>query len=551
MKIKDIIIGVLASKLTLYVLLLSWVGVIVCSNFFLPPSDDGRTYFEPALAFLYGKVQWGVFIGDDFDPHFIGFPTFSFAQYVFLFFTSLLKVPITLYTNKMFHMILIFSLILLTVHLLYLYLYRLNNSDYLVKSNLFLVLLGITPFAQQCWQVRPEVFGDVLIVTSLIFFCYWELSSNNKNIFYYLSAMFLGLGAAVHPNFAIVAGILTIVIIGTNFIRGNRFKSVLFGIIASIPLLLIVLWFLIYYPESFQEFRLQVAHHKGSAGGIKKLVAEALMLGGWQSTFIRLFYCIFWFPFLLIIVTTFALILKNIKSLLIRNTFNISLLSIFISIIILMIINRGDDSYFVIYSFFIPLIFVSIMRSWKQSYIHLGSNKGIASGFALLCLISIVFMHTSVHSVKFLLSSKKYFSAPAVYTAVTNSLNSEDTLFITKKRQVPVFYDYVEAKYRRSSGISDIFIVFAQPALEYDKNKLRKLLKSKVNSISHEKSVWGVWKNSTNIDRENMKLAWGYEYQPRNSNPLHLLFDIKAIIYEDKDHLFFRPKMIAFEERKL
>ena len=157
-------------------------------------------------------------------------------------------------------------------------------------------------------------------------------------------------------------------------------------------------------------------------------------------------------------------------------------------------------------------------------------------------------MHTSVHSVKFLFSSEKYYYAPAVYKAVTDSLNPEDTLFITKKRQVPVFYDYVEAKYRRSSGISDIFIVFAQPALEYDKNKLKKLLKSKVNSISHEKSVWGVWKNSTNIDRENMKLTWDYEYQPRNSNPLHLHFNIKEIIYEDKHHLFFRPKMIAFEE---
>ena len=551
MKIKDIIIGVLASKLTLYVLLLSWVGVIVCSNFFLPPSDDGRTYFEPALAFLYGKVQWGVFIGDDFDPHFIGFPTFSFAQYVFLFFTSLLKVPITLYTNKMFHMILIFSLILLTVHLLYLYLYRLNNSDYLVKSNLFLVLLGITPFAQQCWQTRPEIFGNVLIVCSLIFYCYWELSNNNKNIFYYLGAVFLGLSAVVHPNFMIVAGILTIAIIAANFIRGNRLQSVLFGVVASIPLLLLMAWFLIYYPESIQEFRLQVIHHKGSIGGIKRLVAEALMLSGWQSTYIKLFYFIFWFPLLVIIVTVFALILKNIKSLLIRNTFDILLLPIFISIIILMIINRADDSYFIIYSFFISLVFVLIMRLWKHSYIHLDSNKGISSVIALLCLISIIFMHTSVHSAKYFFSSEKYYYAPAVYKAVTDSLNPEDTLFITKKRQVPVFYDYVEAKYRGNTGINNIFIVFAQPALEYERNKLAMLLKSKVNSIKHDRTVWGVWKSRTNYDRENMKLILGNNYQPKDSNPLYLHSNVKEIIYEDNHHLFFRPEMIAFEEYKL
>jgi hypothetical protein len=546
MKLKDIVIGVLASKSTLYILLMSWIGVLIFSNFMLPPADDGCTYFEPAMAFLHNKVQWGVFRGDDFNPHFVGFPSFSLAQFVFLFFTSLIKIPINLYTYKMFHLILIFTLVVLTVHLLYLYLYRLNNSDYVVKSNLFLVLLSITPFAQQCWQTRPEVFGDVLIVVCLVFFCYWRISS--KNIFYYFSALFLGLSAAVHPNFMLVAGILTIAIIIANFTRGNRFQSVLFGFVASIPLLLIVLWFFIYYPESFQEMKLQIIYHKGSAGGIKRLVAEALMLGGWQSTYIKVFYFVFWFPFLLIIVTTFALILKNIKNLLIRNTISILLLPIYISILILMSINRADDSHFVIYSFFILLVFVLVMRFRKQPHIQLDNNKGLPSISILLCLILIVFMHTSVHSAKFLFSSEKYYYAPAVYNVVTDSLNPEDTLFITKARQLPVFYDYVEAKYRGNSGISNIFIVYAQPALEYDKIKLTMSLRNKIKSIDHDRTVWGVWKSSTNYDRKNMKLIWGNKYQPKNSNPLYLHFNIKEIIYEDKHHLFFRPEMIACKE---
>jgi len=548
MNIKNVIIGVLASKSTLYSLLMSWIGVIVFSNIMLPPGDDGRTYFEPAIAFLHNKAQWGVFRGDDFNPHFVGFPSFSLAQFVFLFFTSLIKIPINLYMYKMFHLILIITLVVLTVHLLYLYLYRLNNSDYVVKSNLFLVLLSITPFAQQCWQVRPEVFGDVLIVIGLIFFCYWELSNNNKNILYYLSAMFLGISAAVHPNFMIVAGILTIAIIVAGFIRGSRFQSVLFGFVASIPLLLLVVWFLIYYPESIQEFRLQAMLHKGPLGGIKRLVAEALMLSGWQSTFIKLFYFVFWFPLLVIIVAAFVLILRNIKSLLIYNVFNILLLPLFVSIITLMILARGDDSYFIIHSFFISLVFVLVSRFGKQSYVHLDSNKRISSVFVLLFLMSIVFIHTFVHSAKFLFSSEKYYYAPAVYKAVTDSLNPEDTLFITKPRQVPVFYDYVEAKYRGNSGKSNIFIVFAQPAFEYDKIKLRMSLRHKIKSIDHDRTVWGVWKSVTNYDRENMKLIWDNEYRPKDFEPLYLRFNIKEIIYEDKYQLFFRPEVIAFNE---
>jgi hypothetical protein len=545
MTIKDIIIGVLASKSTLYILVLSWIGVLVFSNFMLPPSDDGNYYFEPALAFLHNKAQWGTFLGDDFNPYFIGFPTFSIAQSVFLFITSLVKVPINLYTYKMFHMILIFSLIILTVHLLYLYLYRLNNSDYIVKSNLFIILLSITPFAQQCWQIRPEVFGDVLIVISLVLFCYWRIFY--KQIFYYFSALFLGISAAVHPNFMVVAGILTIVIVGANYVRGNHLQSVLFGFVASIPVLLIGVWFLVYYPESVQEFRLQIMGHTGVAGGIKRLVAEALMLGGWQSSFVKLFYFIFWFPFLSIIVMTFALIIVNMKSLFIRNTINMLLLPIVISIIILMIMNRGDDSYFVIYSFFITLVFVFVVKFEKQSCMLYDSNRGVLSAVILLCLILMVFMHTSVHSVKYLFSSDKYYQAPAVYKAVTSSLSPEDTLFISKSRQVPVFYDYLEAKYSGNSGINNIFIVCSPPAFEYDKIKLKMSLRNKVESINHDRTVWGLWKNSINFDRENMKLIWNYDYQPNYSNPLYLHFDVKTIIYEDKHHLFVRPKMIAFE----
>ena len=545
MTIKDIIIGVLASKSTLYILVLSWIGVLVFSNFMLPPSDDGNYYFEPALAFLHNKAQWGTFLGDDFNPYFIGFPTFSIAQSVFLFITSLVKVPINLYTYKMFHMILIFSLIILTVHLLYLYLYRLNNSDYIVKSNLFIILLSITPFAQQCWQIRPEVFGDVLIVISLVLFCYWRIFY--KQIFYYFSALFLGISAAVHPNFMVVAGILTIVIVGANYVRGNHLQSVLFGFVASIPVLLIGVWFLVYYPESVQEFRLQIMGHTGVAGGIKRLVAEALMLGGWQSSFVKLFYFIFWFPFLSIIVMTFALIIVNMKSLFIRNTINMLLLPIVISIIILMIMNRGDDSYFVIYSFFITLVFVFVVKFEKQSCMLYDSNRGVLSAVILLCLILMVFMHTSVHSVKYLFSSDKYYQAPAVYKAVTSSLSPEDTLFISKSRQVPVFYDYLEAKYSGNSGINNIFIVCSPPAFEYDKIKLKMSLRNKVESINHDRTVWGLWKNSINFDRENTKLIWNYHHQPIYSNPLYFHFDVKTIIYEDKHHLFVRPKMIAFE----
>jgi len=292
---------------------------------------------------------------------------------------------------------------------------------------------------------------------------------------------------------------------------------------------------------------LQVGHHKGSFGGIKRLVEEALVLGSWQSNFIKLFYFIFWFPLLAILLTTFALVVKNLRSLLIRNSINFLLLPLFISIIILMVIHRGDDSYFVIYSFFILLVFVLVVKSGKQSHLQFINNKRLSSVVVLLCLILMVFMHTAAHSIKFLFSSVKHYQASAVYKEVTNSLNPEDTLFITRPRQLPVFYDYVEAKYRDDLSFNNIFFVYAHPVFEYDRIKITKTLRNKVESINHDRTVWGLWKKSINYDRENMKLIWYLDCQTIYSSPLYLHFDVKAIIYEDKHHLFIRPKMIAFE----
>ena len=197
--IKKDILYVLSSKRTFYFLLLGWLCNIIFSYFVLPPSDDGKTYFEPALSLLY-KFQWGYFYGDEFIPKFTMFPTFSFFQSLFLYITSLINVPINLYTYKLFHALSIMALLLLSGYFIYL-LHKKNKTDYITNYNLFLFLLGITPFAQNCWQLRPEIIGIILIILGLIFYRLWDISQGRKLFYYYSSAFSLGLSIALHPNF--------------------------------------------------------------------------------------------------------------------------------------------------------------------------------------------------------------------------------------------------------------------------------------------------------------------------------------------------------------
>ena len=107
---------------------------------------------------------------------------------------------------------------------------------------------------------------------------------------------------------------------------------------------------------------------------------------------------------------------------------------------------------------------------------------------------------------------------------------------------MPTFIDLFEAKYKGNPEIK-IYHTYGFSVVR----SMKPFMKSKIQSLSHDKTVWGVYKDGLDFDRDNMKMSTvlnsigGFGY-------MHLDFKIKKIIYEDKRSIFFRPSMIEYKE---
>tara|TARA_B100000315_G_scaffold254217_1_gene294788 strand:+ start:673 stop:2001 length:1329 start_codon:yes stop_codon:yes gene_type:complete len=441
------------------------------------------------------------------------------------------------------------SLLLLSGFFIYL-LHIKHKTDYITNYNLFLILLGITPFAQNCLQLRPEIIGNMLIVLGLIFYRLWDISQGRKLFYYYSSAIYLGLSIALHPNFTIASGILIFVILLINLRKVRISHTLFFVLIVSIPSVIVLGWYLKDYPESIMQFRQQVSRHESfRAGAFIRLFNESFLLGHWDSLKIKLFYALLWFPLFVVLITTLVLILKRLKAIIRHDSFNVIFITALIIIIALMVIDRGSDSYFAIYAFFILLFFTYIVTFNKGLVSEMQQNKKFSTKLITIVFIMLVLAHSIIHTVKFQFSSEKYYFAPRAFSHVSESLKPDDTLFLCESpRQVAMFYNLLDAKYRGDIRTNDVFVVRAIKGQIADRKRLREILLKKIRTISFEKTIWGLRKRNINkLAPSNTMFEWEPStLQVNGMKPFSLVFNVKEVVYDDKEQMFIRPNNIIF-----
>jgi hypothetical protein len=159
----------------------------------------------------------------------------------------------------------------------------------------------------------------------------------------------------------------------------------------------------------------------------------------------------------------------------------------------------------------------------------------------MFMFIGIIALHSIIHTIKFTFSSEQYYYAPKVHSAVTSQLESGDTLFLKKDGLVPTFIDLFKAKYKGNPEIK-IYHTYGFSVVK----SIKPFMKSKIQSLSPDKTVWGVYKNGL-FDRDNMRLSTVL-YSIGGIGYMNMDFKIKKIIYEDKRCIFFRPSMIEYKE---
>jgi len=545
MQLIRVFLKTISSKKVLYLFLCAWLVNIVYSYFVLPPSPDDGHYFGAALGFLH-KHQTGLYVGDEFELIYATFPGVSFLNGLFLHIMTLLNIGINHYTYRLFHMMAIILLLLSTCYLTYLTCKR-DGADYVRGCNIFLVLLAITPFVQMCWAVRPEVLGLLFITIGLIVYSYLDVRTKFISVQYVLSAMFLGLSMAIHPNFVIIAGLLALFIVILAIIERQYFTASSFVFILILPLLVVLAWYLNHCPDSIDEL-FNGIHRKTRAmpgGGFIRLIKEAFFLSEWGSVFVKIVYSIFWMPLLLILLSSIILAVKENYSMVKRNKRTLLLYVFFISSIIHLALNaQATATYYTITSF-ILCFFIAVILSKRGTLkdIPLTKNKRLVKVIVTFCLLLIITLHSIIHTIKFTVSAEQYYFLPKAYSDVFEKINSHDHIFIGEPRLYPLFTELVDAQYYKQDSNR---VYFLTPGMVSEERtlKIRSFIEKKLKNISHDSSIWGLSKAKTTfMDKDFKRVKYFLDYYMGES--IFLEIKIKEIVYEDKDNLIVRPILVT------
>ena len=546
MQLVRVLLKTMSSKKLLYLFLCAWLANIVFSYYVLPPSDDEGNYFGEALGFLH-KHQMGLYVGDEFELLYAQFPGVPFFHGLFLSIMSHLSLEINHYTYILFHMLTVFFLLLSACCLTYLTCKR-DGADYVRGCNIFLVLLAITPFVQMCWAVRPEVLGLLFITIGLIVYSYLDVRTKFISVQYVLSAMFLGLSITVHPNFAIVAGILALFIVIIEIIERKLFTALSFGFVFVLPLLIVAAWYLGHYPDSTYELFNNIGRKSNLMPGnaIVRLIKESFFLGGWESPLIKIVYMVFWLPLLLILLSSIILAVKENYSMVKRNKRTLLLYVFFISSIIHLVLNaQATATYYTITSF-ILCFFIAAMLSKRGTLkdIPLTKNKRLIKGIVALCLLLIITLHSIIHTIKFTVSTDQYYFMPKAYSEVFKKINSHDHIFIGESTLYPLFTKLIDAQYYNKDSNRVYYLV---PSIVSEKRtlKIESFIEKKLKNISHDSSIWGLRKAYTTfMDKDFKRFKYYFHYysvNPKITETILVEIKIKEIIYEDKENLIIRP----------
>jgi len=545
MQLIRVFLETMSSKKVLYLFLCAWLVNIVFSYFVLPPSPDDGTYFGAALGFLY-KHQIGLYVGDEFELLFAMFPGVSFFHSLFLSIMSYLSLEINHYTYRLFHMLTVFFLLLSACCLTYLTCKR-DGADYVRGCNIFLVLLAITPFVQMCWAVRPEVLGLLFITIGLIVYSYLNVRSKFASVQHILSAAFLGLSITVHPNFAIIAGILALSIVIIEIIERKFFTALSFGFVFILPLLIVAAWYLGHYPDSTYELFSNIERKSNSMPGyaIIRIIKESFLLGGWKSPLIKIVYMVFWLPLLLILLSSIILAVKEDYSMMKKNKHTLLLFVFFISSIIHLASNsEATATYFTITSF-ILCFFIAVIQSKRRVIrdIPLTINTRLVKVIVAFCLILVISLHSIIHTIKFTVSTEQYYFLPKAYTEVFKKINRHDHIFIGTSRLYPLFTKLIDAQYYNEDSNRVYYLV---PGIVSEKRtlKIRSFIEEKFQRIAHDSSIWGLSKAGiTFMDKDSKRFKCFLRYY--RGGLILLEMKIKEIVYEDKDNLIVRPTLVT------
>jgi hypothetical protein len=273
---------IFSSRVTTRFIAIAWLFHIWGSIWYLAPGPDDAVFITQALGLIY-KGDLGLMYLDRFQPFFINLPGYAFMQGLFYLIWDFVGLPINFFTYKIFHLGSLTLLLFTSVCLIR----RLSGDSMRLanfRTNIFLLILSVSPFVIDSLYPRPEPLGLLLTALGLLLFQVAETATLGTARFYALSAFCFGLAATTHPSFILVAGILCLFAAFRLFLTRKIRILVLCAVAATAPMAVVVTWFMLHAPESIEMLTEHVRYRTKNSENIGSGLSLMLKYAGFQHS---------------------------------------------------------------------------------------------------------------------------------------------------------------------------------------------------------------------------------------------------------------------------
>ena len=483
------------SKRSVKILLFFWIISAIYCYFFLPPKNDDGIYMSIALSVINNGVP-GILINNEIIPTFFIFPTQPFLNGIFLKIIGLIGFDLNEYNYRLLNIILFVTLIIITSNLIN-YLLKKNKLRHLLNST-FLILISLTPFANNFYVNRPEIIGLLLIITTIYYISSAIRKRENGYLFYIKVGALLGITSTIHPNFSILSISIYTIFLFQKFQHENLKKIFTSLLSLGISISPFIIWMLINYEYVSDQLFNRISHDFINEGnnslGLTEIFKLSLFLGN-ESLPQKIYNFFFNFPLMAIIIASIifniVLLFKYKLNYFFKN-YNFCIFFVSIIIFLTMLPYAG---YISLVSFLLSFnVIISLTKISDLKFIKKRFNFfiSIIFIFGLISPLNPIFFH----KIKNMITDNQYFEVDKTRKIISDISNVNSIFILTTPKFLPLFSNKIEQQIKKNNveNLYWFFPVVNRPSKNFIEMYHKDFDAATKNDISN--LIWVIEKNN-------------------------------------------------------
>lgn len=547
MPLPSVVIYVLQSSRTTILLAVCWMINIAFAWAMLPPTGDLGFFVGNALNVVtHGHIGLQTYAGEMIPAYLPGFLYIYGLGFALL---ELSGIGITWISYQAVHLLLLVGALTTGAILARRCSAIGEKDDNWSATNFFFVLTAATPFVFDCYQVRPEMTGLLLLFCAMLTSIAADRQPQDVTPWrWFVAGLLLGIAGTCHPSFIVLGSVVGVVIIIRLVSRKNWHPLVLLLVGALLPMTLLVVSILLRPSAAQQSLFAHIASRSKTAGQIPgtsllmifRYVVEAIRQPGAITFYWGLFFAV-----LALVVSTTVITICITSSRIMQKGLE-SILPLALAVggfILLLVTNHSKIQYYVVVSAVWALWLGVVFSKSKIQLAVYNASQSPWNHLIVTTLSLAVLTNTLIHLSKFLFFDTGYYSVSRMRTATLPRLKDDEPIVMTNNELAAPFMERFVQLYRgdREYGLYELDTFAFHEGIE------QKSLRNAKNHLEGKIALWAIDRKGI-VYNDSTEIQLRYRYQYHDAE-IHL----KPVesLFEDHNHYVLRAqaKLFKFQQR--